>query len=193
MYPKPQLFVIFPRGAPAISIGPRSLAYFSASGLCLRWFLPVIDSANWRGKHLPSLGCDVAARHTHACQRMTSPPIRLHICCLNTIRVSFFFFPHMQLTFPIQDSSIGVIYGSVLTNPVDLSTYCCCTALNMFEESARLLVHFERKQLLKFATQNFSHVSFQTSAESGDGAECGEVASRQSEKGVEGGREDCVM
>lgn len=125
MYPKPQLFVIFPRGTSAISIRLKRLAYFSASGLCLRWFLPVIDSANWKGKHLPSLGCDSPECHSCACQRMTSPLIRLHICCLNPIRAFFFFsFSHaINISHPrlVQ----RVIYGNVLTNPVDLSSYCC--------------------------------------------------------------------
>lgn len=50
MYPRPQLFVISPPGTPAISIGLESLTFFSASGLCLRRLLPVIDSAKLEGK-----------------------------------------------------------------------------------------------------------------------------------------------
>lgn len=88
--------VIFPPGAAAISIRLKSLAYFSASGLCLRRFLPVIDSANRRGKHLPWLGCALTSEHVAA---DTSAQL---LSGFN--QVLFFFPPHTQLTFPTQDS-----------------------------------------------------------------------------------------
>lgn len=80
----------------------------------------MIDSANWKGKHLPPLGCDFGARRARVCQRITSPPIRLHICYLNSIRV----FSH-AINISLPRFLQRVIYGNVLTNPVDLSAFAC--------------------------------------------------------------------
>lgn len=100
-YPEPQLFVMFPRGTPAISIRLESLAYFSGSGLCLRSFSRWLILQTGRENTILLL----AATLEYVARASVSAWLHHQYLCTSAIWIQSGFFFHMQLTFPFQDSS----------------------------------------------------------------------------------------
>lgn len=100
-YREPQLFVMFPRGTPAISIRLESLAYFSGSGLCLRSFSRWLILQTGRENTILLL----AATLEHVARASVSAWLHHQYLCTSAIWIQSGFFFHMQLTFPFQDAS----------------------------------------------------------------------------------------